>query len=1059
MKRNRKHPGFRFGLAAALLLSGVFAEAAGAQGTGQIRGTVRESGTQRPLATIQVVLPASGKGVLTAASGAFHLVGVPAGQIVVRVQGLGYGRVERTVTVAQGATVNLDIELAPSAIALDEVVVTGSGAPTERRKLGNTVATIDARTLDEAPTANVSEVLQGREPGVLALPGGGVAGEGARIRIRGNASLSQSNEPLVYVDGVRVDNAGGFSGGIGGNGGSPSRLDDLNPAAIERIEILKGAAAATLYGTEASKGVIQIFTRRGTAGAPRWTLEVEHGVSAYPEDRYRAHAGFARRESQADSLSAFWGQTIRPWEVFEVELVPRLFETGHRSTSALSVSGGGEQIAYFVAARSTGEDGPFTADGFLSGDASGLERARDVNGRRQANANLTLFPSERLRIGIHSTYVESATEIPNNNNDIYGPTTSVIRSKPEQANANNPTGDPAFTNIREVLHLFTEQDVRRFAGSVSANFRPSDEFTIDATAGADVVGQEDTYFMPFGWNTDGVSRNNITGSRSVSARNHRSTTLDVKGLWDRPISDVLSSVATIGVQGFRTETRVIGGTGARFPGPGLEVAGAGADQTIREERLQEVSGGVFAQEQIGYRDFLFVTAGARLDRHSAFGASTGGALYPKLSVSLVPSDLPGWRSSTLSSLRLRGAVGQSGLQPGAFDKLTTYTPLASESGAGVVPANLGNEALRPEVSTEWEAGSEAGLWQDRVALQLTYWDRTVDDLLVARQFAPSGGFRNPQLDNIGQMKAWGVELGATGLAVKTPAVALELFANAAFLREKITDLGGAPPIKIGYVRYRNWLKEGYAPGAFFGPRLADAANPIDVNRDGTADSDEELLAFLAQPRNPSEIPVLLADEDGDGDLLDHYLGKPTPDWQGAFGGKLSLWSNLHISTLVEYRFGNYYHHNLTGAFQRSSGGVGRNIRESAEVEATLLNPASTPEQRLAAARIWARELASLTPQDGLGEIEPADFLRLREVSVGYAVPARYLEPLGVRSLDLALAGRNLGLLTRYGGVDPELNAIGRGATRDVLTNNFLNGVEAWGFALPRRISLSAKVGF
>lgn len=1042
----------------ALLLGAASATTAVAQATGSVQGVVREAGTLRPLAGVQVTVSGSGTGALTSESGAFRLTNVPAGDRTVRVQGLGYGAVDRAVRVVAGETARLDVALAPSPIALDAVVVTGSGAPTQKRKLGNTVASIGGRALEEAPVSNVSEVLQGREPGVLALPGGGVAGEGARIRIRGNASLSQSNEPLVYVDGVRVDNGGGFSGGIGGNGGSPSRLDDINPAAIERIEILKGAAAATLYGTEASKGVIQIFTKRGTAGAPSWTLEVEQGISRYPAERYPAHAGFARRQSQADSLSAFWGQTIRPYDVFEVALVPGLFETGHSSTAALSGSGGGENVTYFVSGRLQGEDGPFTAEGY--GDPeSGLALARDANSRRQGNANLTFYPTDRVRLGVNSMYVESHLEVPNNNNNIYGPTTSVIRSKPELASARNPTGDPAFTNAREVMHLFTEQDVRRFAGSVTANHRTTDELTLDATLGLDVVGQQDTYFMPFRWNTDGISRNNVQGSRTVSDRDHRSATVDLKAVWNRPLSESFSSVATLGAQGFRTETRVLSATGARFAGPGLEVAGAGAEQTVREQRLQEVSGGVFAQEQIGYRDFLFATLGARYDRHSAFGASTGGALYPKLSLSFVPTDLPGWTSGRISSLRFRGAVGQSGLQPGAFDKLTTYAPLASEVGAGVVPENLGNAELRPEVSTEWEAGAEVGVWDDRVALQFTYWDRTVDDLLVARQFAPSGGFRNPQLDNIGQMKAQGAEIGFNARVLSTPRASLDLFANGAFLRERITDLGGAPPIKIGYVRYRNWLREGYAPGAFFGPKLADAANPIDFNRDGRPDTDAELLAFLAQPRTPDQLRVLLADDDGDGDYLDHYLGKPTPDWQGAFGGTLALLGSVRLSTLVEYRFGDYHVHNLTGAFQRASGGVGRNVRRSAEVEATLLNPASTAEQRLEAARVWARELAALTPQDGLGEIEPADFLRLREVSLSYTVPARLVEGFGIRSLEITAAGRNLGLLTRYGGVDPELNAIGRGSSGDALTNNFLNGVDAWGFALPRRASLSAKVGF
>ena len=211
---------------------------------------------------------------------------VPAGEHVVRAEYLGYRRVDQTVQVEAGQAVQVTFDLQETALQLDEIVVTGAGQQTERRKLGNTVAAISVTELEDAPTLSFSEILQGREPGVIAMPEGGVTGEGARIRIRGSASLSQSNEPIVYVDGVRVDRGGGYSSPYidTGGGGQPSRLDDIQIESIERVEILKGAAAATLYGTEASNGVIQIFTKKGRSGAPRWTLSSELGASNYDMD-------------------------------------------------------------------------------------------------------------------------------------------------------------------------------------------------------------------------------------------------------------------------------------------------------------------------------------------------------------------------------------------------------------------------------------------------------------------------------------------------------------------------------------------------------------------------------------------------------------------------------------------------------------------------------------------------------------------------------------------------------------------------------------------------------
>src|SRR5690606_8642610 len=185
--------------------------------------------------------------------------------------------------------------------------------------------------------------------------------------------------------------------------------------------------------------------------------------------------------------------------------------------------------------------------------------------------------------------------------------------------------------------------------------------------------------------------------------------------------------------------------------------------------------------QVGYSDWLFTTVGARFDRHSAFGESAGTAFYPKISVSFVPSDIDGLDLPLVSTLRLRGAIGKSGLQPGAFDKYTTFNPLPSTLGPGVAPDDLGNEDLKPEGSTEWELGTELGLFDDRIALQATYWNRLTEDVLVDRQFAPSGGFTNTQLDNIGEMKAWGLELGINGSVFTTPDFSLNLFANASYL--------------------------------------------------------------------------------------------------------------------------------------------------------------------------------------------------------------------------------------------------------------------------------------
>src|SRR5256712_12311657 len=223
----------------------LFANGVVAQGTGTIRGTVTDALTKRPVDGVQVYVAGTELGTLTGADGRYQF-SVRAGDIEIRTRRVGFAAEVQKATVSAGQAVELNFELRQVAVALDVVVVTGAGAETEKRKLGNTVTTIDASTLRNAPASNVSEQLAARDPAVAVLPSGGLTGEGAQIRIRRPASLTQANEPVVYVDGVRVDRSGGFGDNVGtGGGGTPSRLDDINPEAVGPPGILQGAGPPT----------------------------------------------------------------------------------------------------------------------------------------------------------------------------------------------------------------------------------------------------------------------------------------------------------------------------------------------------------------------------------------------------------------------------------------------------------------------------------------------------------------------------------------------------------------------------------------------------------------------------------------------------------------------------------------------------------------------------------------------------------------------------------------------------------------------------------------------
>ncbi|MFB6249450.1 MAG: SusC/RagA family TonB-linked outer membrane protein [Salinibacter sp.] len=1048
--------------------------------TGTVEGQVVASQTGDPLPGVSVVVEGENIGAATDAQGNYVIESVPAGEVTLVASFVGYSTQRQTVQVEANQTVTVDFELASDRLGLDEVVVTGTGGQVEKRKLGNTISTVNAEDLEENPISNVSELLQGREPGVQSIPGSGMTGQGSQIRIRGSASLSQSNEPVVYIDGIRADNGGGFSGFVGAGGpATTSRLDDLNPSAIQRVEILKGAAAATLFGSEASNGVIQIFTKRGDAGQePQFNLSVRQGLIQAPERRTPDQVGFAATQTQVDQMSKFYGgeDGVQQYELVGHSAIKDLLQTGYTQTYSGSVEGGTETITYFASGRFSTENGPVGIPSGLSGPAS------DEVTRAQGNINVGIFPSENSRLRVTARYNETDFSTIAAGNNIFGVLAVASGSNPRRVTEAQEYGG-SFATLEETLQQTISQETQRFSGNVNGNYRPIEPLTLDATFGVDFTNTFGEEVTPFGWDVDGLVGSNTDGLRQIADTRNLELTLDTKAILDNQITDNITSSLTVGSQGFITRQTVVSVSGAGFPGPGFNVASA-ASRFDREETFREiVQIGLFAQEQVGINDFIFVTGGVRLDANSAFGDDFSTVTYPKVSASVVPSDADFWPSGgvgPVSSLRFRAALGQSGLQPGAFDALTTFGPLSPPGGSGIAPDNLGNNDLKPEISTEWEIGTEVGFLADRLTFNGTYWNRTVSDALVPRQFPPTGGFRASQLVNIGETKGQGVELGVNATPVSGQNLSVDVFANAAYLWEQVTDLGGAPPIKAAgsYPRVRNYVTEGFAPGAHFGASLMetpDNALPVDLNGDGEPDTKDQLRSLLDGP-NPviSQLPAnttqVLLKQGGNPDLaapLNNYKGKPWPDWSGSFGVDLS-YGNFSLSTMFEYKFGNYFVNNLDGAFRKKNTAIGRNTPLAARVTRDFqtggvdgsFNPQNSGQVRTQALETWLNELLGLAPFSGLNHIEPADNLRWRELSLTYNVPGSLVSTLGAEDLTLTLAGRNLYLWTHpdYTGQDPETNTFGRGGG-DTFDNSFRAGIEAWNVPIPRRYSFEIRATF
>ena len=342
---------------------------------------------------------------------------------------------------------------------------------------------------------------------MVGLPGGGDTGGSGRIRIRGSASLSQSNEPIIYLDGIRIDR--GSMGGWGASQAATRRIDDIDPNSIERIEILKGAAAATLYGTEASNGVIQIFTKRGQQGAPKWTIQTDQTAVRAPLDRFIPHADFPRNAEEVARMQQRWGVSLQPYEVHVEDYMSELYNTGHSQQYSGSVSGGTDVISYFASARYHTENGPFsTLEGLLPANPDGSVatlKNEDTIVRRQATVNLNIFPFDNMRLRVSGMYSESNQSSLAGGNNIFGVFSLGLMGQLRVADDNNRYGSLAFATLRETAGRDIKEEVEHFAGSVNANWTVSEGLVFDGTFGVDMTNARKISFFPFGWDVDGFT--------------------------------------------------------------------------------------------------------------------------------------------------------------------------------------------------------------------------------------------------------------------------------------------------------------------------------------------------------------------------------------------------------------------------------------------------------------------------------------------------------------------------------------------------------------------------
>ena len=1020
-------------LVAALGLALLFPAGASAQG-GTVSGVVTDASNQQPLGDAQVSVIGTQRGAATDRSGRFTITGVPAGTYQVRARRIGFVASTQTVTIGAGATSNVTFALGVSATQLDEVVVNAVTGVAERKvEVGTNVGHVDVADLNKGPIKSISDVLQGRVAGVTLQSAVGTTGGGQRIRIRGANSLSLSNEPLIYIDGIAASNS---KGGIALGGQDYSRLNDINPEEIENIEVLKGPAASAIYGSAASNGVILISTKRGRAGRPQWRAYAEGGQmkdkNEYPLNFIALTQIIPGRtdyyandeDGSLNTLSSFGPG--RPFEhcpnyraalavgasgackqdiflSFDQFRDPRTtpFQTGSTSKVGLNVSGGAEALTYFI-----------------SGDQQreyGVLRPNDLN-RISLRTNINAKVGERANASVTAAYIRSDTKRLSNDNSIFSPLINAFLGPAQYvpgmesdtiSTAGSRLGSYFGYNTADQRKVLASQDVDRFVIGANGNYTPLTWLRVNGNAGLDYFGRFDRQTVNPGELP--LAQSYILGFRDAFRASNYIWTANTSAAATFSPTSTIVSTTTAGASFQQSLFEQLECYGVGIPSGTSSCSATTSQFAVTETHTDLKTIGFFGRQELALADKLFLSASLRADNNSGLvRAQSGLAIYPAVNASWVVSRegfFP--QSSFLSQLRLRAGWGQAGQRPGFGQGDTFFGSRVVQVGGVETPAliltSTGNPNLKVERTTEIEGGFDVGFFGDRLNAEFTAFQRKSKDALIARDLAPSAGLTGSVFQNLGSVRNWGTELGLNANVFSAKNVSFDARFTNTTLKNRIEDLGkGIAPITFN--RGAQAHRQDFPTGGFF-------AMPLKWN-----DADGNGLLTIAEVTVDSARRLVVKNTTtGLMDTLNlAYLGPSLPTNTQTIGGDLTLFQNLTISALFERRAGHR---------QLNYSELFRCVTTDANPYYNQCGAAADPDASLEAqaAFIGAR-FKSATP---FGYIEDATFTKWREFSIRAGVP----ESLGgrislLKGAAITFSGRNLKTWTNYSGLDPEINETG-----------------------------------
>jgi len=1040
-----------------------------AQGEALLTGKVT-SAAGAPVDGAQVFLDKMGLGTLTKNDGTYRF-SVPAaranGQTAsLTVHIIGYKPKTASITLSAG-TITTDFQLESQAVVLQQIVITGEGTITTNEKLGVTVNNVSADEITKSNEPNLTSALAGKAPNVAITSESGDPGSSVNIQIRGIKTFTGDGQPLFVVDGVPVDNSSintqALIPGIGNQEQgtvAPNRIVDLNPNDVESVTILKGSAAAAIYGARAAQGVVLITTKSGSAGATKYSLRSSYSfdkvTAGYPlQNKYgQGNNGFIADPGidptpDAYSSSHSWGPAL-PAGTPTYDHFTEMFETGHVADNNLSVSGGDERRTFFLSA------GINNNDGFVVGP-------NDTYKRTSIRLKASQLIGDKFKLGGNVSYTDSRGSYIQRGDNTSGIMLGGMRTPPEWNNLQFFTADSLYKSYRFQNPTATASDssrgydnpfwisaeapakstLSRVLGNLDLNWEPFDWLKIQETAGADYYTDSRLEGLPLG--------NATTPVGQVIRADFNNYILDhnLTAIASHSFSPWFQGTFTLGQNLNSTDFHQIYDLGNTLiaPQPFVITNTVQVDANDMETLVHRES--YFGQATADLWDQFFLTAALRNDGFSTFGNNNRRHWFPKASAAWTFTKAIAGLTDKIDFAKVRAAYGETGREPNVYSTLNAFSVGrfgeygGDASGvlrtiymgqAGLIgPDSVGSDSLRPERTREYEGGLDFGLFKGWMDMGISYYNSKTSDVIFEAPTPPSSGSL-AIVKNAATITNKGWEITSTLHPIRSNDLNWNVGLQWGRNRNLVTNLAGSSDILVGSQFILTTVaRKGFPVGSFAGFDFVRCGRGLTVNGVDIDGADVSEGGCLSDGKAPAKGTLYVAD--GGFPVLDQdnlrVLGTSQPDWTGSIHTDLTFMKRWNVSALLDIKHGGQAYNGTRGALYVYGTHKDTDIRNQTFVFGPAANGVQGFHGDQAVAgpgagtpviidQNWFENDGGAFGGNVVDFVEDAGYTKLREVSVGYHMDQPFVShTLGLSSIDLRLAGRNLVTWTHYSGLDPE----------------------------------------